>query len=175
SHSQEYYRWDQWLFLQLYDRGLAYKREAPVNWCPNDQTVLANEQVVDGQCERCGHLVEKRNLAQWFFKITDFADRLLEDLDTLTEWPDRVRTMQRNWIGRSQGAQFSMKVAGTDREFDVFTTRPDTMFGMTFAVLSPEHPLVEELIAGSPVEEEARAYIAQANRASEIERMSEGE
>jgi leucyl-tRNA synthetase len=175
SHWPSYYRWDQWLFLELFDRGLAYKQEAPVNWCPNDQTVLANEQVVDGCCERCGAEVEKRNLAQWFFKITDYADRLLDDLDMLDEWPDRVRTMQRNWIGRSHGATFTMAVDGTDHSFEVFTTRPDTIFGMTFAVLSPEHPLVEELIAGSSVEEEARAYIKEAGRATEIERMSEGD
>jgi leucyl-tRNA synthetase len=175
SHWPSYYRWDQWLFLELFDRGLAYKQEAPVNWCPNDQTVLANEQVVDGCCERCGAEVEKRNLAQWFFKITDYADRLLDDLDMLDEWPDRVRTMQRNWIGRSHGASFTLQVDGTDHSFEVFTTRPDTIFGMTFAVLSPEHPLVEELIAGSSVEEEARAYIKEAGRATEIERMSEGD
>ena len=175
SHWPSYYRWDQWLFLELFDRGLAYKQEAPVNWCPNDQTVLANEQVVDGCCERCGAEVEKRNLAQWFFKITDYADRLLDDLDMLDEWPDRVRTMQRNWIGRSHGASFTMQVDGTGHSFEVFTTRPDTIFGMTFAVFSPEHPLVEELIAGSPVEEDARAYIKEAGRATEIERMSEGD
>jgi leucyl-tRNA synthetase len=175
SHHPDYYRWDQWLFLQLWDRGLAYKKEAPVNWCPRDQTVLANEQVVDGACERCGATVEKRNLAQWFFRITEYADRLLADLDELDDWPDRVRTMQRNWIGRSEGARFSIAVEGSDLSFDVFTTRPDTIFGMTFCVLAPEHPLVEQLISGSDHEEEARAYIAQAARASEIERMAEGE
>jgi len=172
SHSQEYYRWDQWLFLQLFDRGLAYKNEALVNWCPRDQTVLANEQVVDGHCERCGAEVEKRNLAQWFFKITDYTERLLDDIDTLDEWPDRVRTMQRNWIGRSQGARFTMRVVGTQHSFDVFTTRPDTIFGMTFAVLSPEHPLVEELIAGTSHEDEAREYIRAAGRSTDIERMA---
>ncbi len=175
SHWQTYYRWDQWLFLQLFDRGLAYKKEAPVNWCPKDQTVLANEQVVDGACERCGTTVEKKNLAQWFFKITDYKDRLLEDLEQLDEWPDRVRTMQRNWIGKSQGASFTMDIAGTDLSFEVFTTRPDTIFGMTFAVLAPEHPLVEDLIAGSPNEQEARDYISAAGLASEIERLSEGD
>ncbi len=173
-HTPEYYRWDQWIFLKLYEQGLAYKKESPVNWCPRDATVLANEQVVDGGCERCGTVVEKRNLSQWFFKITDYADRLLDDLAELNEWPDRVRTMQENWIGRSEGCRFTMKVAGTEHSFDVFTTRPDTSFGMTFAVLAPEHPLVEELIAGSPVEEEARAYIAAAVRASDIERVADG-
>ncbi len=175
SHHPDYYRWNQWLFLQLWDRGLAYKKEAPVNWCPKDQTVLANEQVVDGVCERCGTVVERKNLAQWFFKITDYVERLLADLDLLDEWPDRVRTMQRNWIGRSEGAIFTIPVAGSDASFEVFTTRPDTIFGMTFCVLAPEHPLVPGLIAGSDHEDEARAYISQASRASEIERMSEGE
>jgi len=175
SHHPDYYRWDQWLFLQLWERDLAYKKEAPVNWCPKDQTVLANEQVVDGACERCGTVVERKNLAQWFFKITDYADRLLTDLDLLDEWPDRVRTMQRNWIGRSEGARFTIEVADTDLSFEVFTTRPDTIFGMTFCVLAPEHPLVDALVAGSDHESEARAYIAQAARASEIDRMAEGE
>jgi leucyl-tRNA synthetase len=175
SHHPDYYRWNQWLFLQLWDRELAYKKEAPVNWCPKDQTVLANEQVVDGACERCGTVVEKKNLAQWFFKITEYVERLLTDLDLLDEWPDRVRTMQRNWIGRSEGAIFAIPVSGSDAAFDVFTTRPDTIFGMTFCVLAPEHPLVPELIAGSDHEEEARVYITEASRASEIERMSEGE
>ena len=175
SHHPDYYRWDQWLFLQLLDRGLAYKKEAPVNWCPKDQTVLANEQVVDGACERCGTIVEKKNLAQWFFKITDYADRLLDDLNTLDEWPDRVRTMQRNWIGRSEGVRFTLAVDGLDASFDVFTTRPDTIFGVTFCVLAPEHPLVEELLEGSDTEAEARSYISAASRASEIERMAVGE
>jgi leucyl-tRNA synthetase len=175
SHHQDYYRWDQWLFLQLFDRGLAYKKEAPVNWCPKDQTVLANEQVVDGACERCGTLVEKKSLAQWFFKITDYAERLLDDLDLLDEWPDRVRTMQRNWIGRSEGARFDIEVEGMDESFEVFTTRPDTIFGMTFCVLAPEHPLVEKLIVGGENEGEARDYITQAARESEIERMAEGD
>ena len=175
SHDPAFYRWDQWLFLELFDRGLAYKATAPVNWCPKDQTVLANEQVVDGACERCGTLVEKRNLAQWFFKITEYADRLLDDLASLDDWPDRVRTMQRNWIGRSEGARFNIEVEGMDESFEVFTTRPDTIFGMTFCVLAPEHTLVEKLIAGEENEGEARDYITRAARESEIERMAEGD
>ncbi len=176
SHTPEYYRWDQWLFLKLYERGLAYKRRAPVNWCPSDQTVLANEQVVDGRCERCGADVEKRDLAQWFFKITDYAQRLLDDLAKLDEWPERVRVMQENWIGRSEGATFTLEVADTDGlTFEVYTTRPDTVFGMTFAVLAPEHPLVERLIAGSPNEAEVREYVERARRASEVERLAEGD
>ncbi len=171
SHTPEYYRWDQWLFLELYERGLAYKRNAPVNWCPTDQTVLANEQVVDGRCERCNSPVVRRDLDQWFFKITDYAQRLLDDLDQLDAWPDRVRTMQRNWIGRSEGCTFTLEVADTDLTFEVYTTRPDTVFGMTFAVLAPEHPLVESLIAGSEHEAAARAYVAAAGTMSEIDRQ----
>ncbi len=173
SHSSEYYRWDQWLFLELWKRGLAYKAEAPVNWCPKDQTVLANEQVIDGLCERCDTPVEKKELSQWYFKITDYADRLLDSIETLDQWPDRVRTMQRNWIGRSEGATFAIEVEGGG-SFDVFTTRPDTSFGMTFCVLAPEHPLVEKLIEGSDNEREAREYVAAARRSSEVERMAEG-
>jgi leucyl-tRNA synthetase len=141
----EYYRWNQWLFLRLYERGLAYKREAPVNWCPYDQTVLANEQVIDGRCWRCGHLVERRNLSQWFLKITAYADRLLNDLERLDGWPERTRTMQRNWIGRSEGAQFSFAVDGLDATIDAFTTRLDTIYGVTFVAIAPEHPLVAQL------------------------------
>ncbi len=174
SHTPEYYRWDQWLFLRLFERGLAYKKMSPVNWCPNDQTVLANEQVVDGRCDRCGHEVEKRDLEQWFFRITEYADRLLADLDQLDEWPDRVRTMQENWIGRSEGLTFTMEVAGTEDAFEVFTTRPDTVFGMTFAVLAPEHPLVAELVAGTEYEEEVERYAAAARKATEIDAVVRG-
>jgi leucyl-tRNA synthetase len=175
SHHPDYYRWDQWLFLQLFDRGLAYKAEAPVNWCPNDQTVLANEQVVDGHCERCGAEVVKRNLAQWFFRITEYAERLLGDIDQLLdEWPDRVRTMQRNWIGRSEGATFTMEVADSDLSFEVFTTRPDTIFGMTF-VFCPPSTRWSKPDGGQRVRGGVRRYIEQAARASEIERMAEGD
>ena len=149
----------------LFERGLAYKKMAPVNWCPNDQTVLANEQVVDGRLRALRHEVDKRDLEQWFFRITDYADRLLEDLGNLTEWPERVRVMQENWIGRSEGCTFPIEVADTDLDFEVFTTRPDTVFGMTFAVLAPEHPLVEQLIAGTEYEAEARAYIERRRKA----------
>ncbi len=174
SHDPRFYKWDQWLFIELWKRGLAYKKEAPVNWCPKDQTVLANEQVIDGLCERCDTPVIRKNLAQWNFKITEYADRLLADIDQLEHWPERVKTMQRNWIGRSEGANFTIEVEG-EGSFEVFTTRPDTIFGMTFCVLAPEHPLVESLISGSETEEEARAYIEAASRASEIERMAEGD
>jgi leucyl-tRNA synthetase len=175
SHTPEFYRWDQWLFLKLFERGLAYKQLAPVNWCPHDQTVLANEQVVDGLCERCDTPVVKRDLEQWFFRITEYTERLLEDLSMLDHWPDRVRVMQENWIGRSEGALFSLAVEGSGSSFEVFTTRPDTVFGMTFAVLAPEHPLVDELVAGAENEEEARQYIARARVTSELDRLAEGE
>jgi len=173
SHEPSFYKWDQWLFLQLYEADLAYKAEAPVNWCPKDQTVLANEQVIDGLCERCGTPVVRKNLEQWYFRITEYAERLLADLDTLDHWPERVRTMQRNWIGKSEGARFTIEVDGGG-SFEVFTTRPDTIFGMTFCVMAPEHPLVEELISGSAIEPEARDYIVSSSRESEIERMTEG-
>ncbi|MFZ0031949.1 MAG: leucine--tRNA ligase [Candidatus Cybelea sp.] len=141
----EYYRWNQWLFLRLFEHGLAYKREAPVNWCPHDQTVLANEQVIDGRCWRCSHLVERRNLSQWFLRITAYVDRLLDDLDKLTGWPERTRTMQRNWIGRSEGANVAFRVDGLDAAIEVFTTRLDTLYGVTFLAVAPEHKIVESL------------------------------
>ena len=142
----EYYRWNQWLFLRLYEKGLAYKREAPVNWCPHDQTVLANEQVIDGRCWRCNNLVERRNLSQWFLKITAYADRLLADLEKLDGWPDRTRTVQRNWIGRSEGAAVAFPVENSDQRISVFTTRTDTMFGATYLAVAPEHPVVETIV-----------------------------
>ena len=146
THEPEYYRWTQWLFLQLYEAGLAYRKNAPVKWCPHDQTVLANEQVIDGRCERCGTEVESRNLEQWMFKITAYADRLLDDMALLESWPERVLTMQRNWIGRSEGAEVIFRVEEFDEDVPVFTTRPDTLFGATFFVLAPEHPLVGRFI-----------------------------
>jgi leucyl-tRNA synthetase len=143
SHEVGFYTWTQWLFLRFFERGLAYRKAAPVNWCPNDQTVVANEYVVDGHCERCGAKVEARNLEQWFFKITDYADELLEyDLPPGGDWPDRTKTIQRNWIGRSEGAELLFRVEELDEDVPVFTTRPDTIFGATFFLLAPEHPLV---------------------------------
>src|ERR1700716_3376320 len=158
THEPRYYRWTQWIFLKLFERGLAYRKEAAVNWCPHDQTVLANEQVIDGRCERCGHEVEIRQLEQWFFRITDYADRLLEDLDKI-EWPEHVKTMQRNWIGRSEGAAavFRWEVLGITSP--VFTTRPDTLFGATFFVMAPEHPDVLRLAAGTGHEQQVRDYV----------------
>jgi leucyl-tRNA synthetase len=165
-----YYRWTQWLFLRFLERDLAYRKEAPVKWCPNDQTVLANEQVIDGRCERCGAEVEARNLEQWFFRITAYADALLDEMATLESWPDRVLTMQRNWIGRSEGAELVFRVEGMEVDLPVFTTRPDTLFGATFFVLAPEHPLASELVAGTEHEAEARDYILHAAARSAVER-----
>jgi leucyl-tRNA synthetase len=164
-----YYRWTQWIFLQLFAAGLADRREAAVNWCPHDQTVLANEQVIDGRCERCGHLVEIRQLEQWFFRITNYADRLLDDLDTI-DWPEHVKTMQRNWIGRSEGAQVSFRQPDLKVDYEVFTTRPDTLFGATFFVMAPEHPDVLRLAAGTEHERAVHDYVNHAAGVSSSER-----
>jgi leucyl-tRNA synthetase len=162
THEPEYYRWTQWLFLKFFEAGLAYRREAFVNWCPNDQTVLANEQVIDGRCERCGFEVEARSLEQWFFRITAYADRLLEEMALLESWPERVLRMQRNWIGRSEGAEIVFRIEEVDIDIPVFTTRPDTLFGATFFVLAPEHPLVPRLAEGTPHEQEVLEYARRA-------------
>ena len=168
----EYYKWTQWLFIQFYKKGLAYKKDNPVNWCPSCQTVLANEQVVDGKCERCKTEVTKKNLSQWYLKITDYADRLLGNLDKLEGWPDKVKTMQRNWIGKSYGANINFEIKDSDKVLEVFTTRADTLFGATYMVMSPEHPFVNELVAGRPEEAEVEAYQEKARRMSDIERTS---
>jgi len=174
SCEPEYYRWNQWLFLQLYKRGLAYRGTAPVNWCPQDQTVLANEQVIDGRCDRCGALVEQRELSQWFFKITEYADRLDAGLDTLEHWPEKVKLMQRNWIGRSLGADVDFAVPALGHPIRVFTTRPDTIFGATFMVLAPEHPEVSKLIAEHPQFEEIDQWITVVRNHSALERQEAG-
>jgi leucyl-tRNA synthetase len=171
THEPRYYRWTQWIFLQLFERGLAYRKEAAVKWCPNDQTVLANEQVIDGRCERCGHPVESRQLEQWFFRITDYADRLLDDLDTI-DWPHHVKTMQRNWIGRSEGAEVGFHCEELGIDYPVFTTRPDTLFGATFFVMAPEHPDVERLAAGTGNEDAVKRYVDHALTESSEERGS---
>ena len=157
AHEPTYYRWTQWLFLKFLEHGLAYRKEAPVNWCPNDQTVLANEHVVDGRCWRCGAVVEARNMAQWFFKITAYADQLLDDLATI-DWPERTKKIQTNWIGRSEGAEVLFRVEELDIDIPVFTTRPDTLFGATFFVVAPESPLVDKLVEGTDDADEVRAY-----------------
>ena len=168
----EYYRWTQWLFLRFRERGLAYRKASYVNWCPKDQTVLANEQVIAGLCERCGSQVTKRQLTQWYFKITEYAQRLLDDMDGLTgAWPDRVLTMQRNWIGKSEGAYVDFRIEGRDEPVTVFTTRPDTLWGATFFVIAPEVPLAAEVVT----EEHRTAfegYLEQTKRVTEIERQS---
>jgi leucyl-tRNA synthetase len=165
THEPSYYRWTQWIFLQLFERDLAYRKNAAVKWCPHDQTVLANEQVIDGRCERCGHLVEIRQLEQWFFRITDYADRLLDDLDVI-DWPEHVKAMQRNWIGRSEGAEVVFRCEDVDPahpiDYPVFTTRPDTLFGATFFVMAPEHPDVFKLAAGTEHEQQVHDYVNQA-------------
>ncbi len=175
THEPSYYRWTQWIFLQLFEAGLAYRRDAAVKWCPNDQTVLANEQVVDGCCERCGAVVEVKQLEQWFFRITDYAERLLGDLDGI-DWPEHVKTMQRNWIGRSEGAEVTFRCEDLDPahpiDYPVFTTRPDTLFGATFFVMAPEHPDVLRLVEGMPQEQAVRDYINQVLTESGEERGS---
>jgi len=174
SCEPEYYRWNQWLFLQLYRRGLAYRAKAPVNWCPSDQTVLANEQVIDGRCERCNTIVVQRDLEQWFLKITDYADRLDEGLDTLEHWPEKVKLMQRNWIGRSVGADVEFAVPSLKTPIRIFTTRPDTIYGATFMVLAPEHPDVATLIADNPDRPEIEQWIAGVRNQSNLERQEAG-
>ena len=168
----DYYKWTQWMFLQLYNKGLAYKKKQYVNWCPSCQTVLANEQVVNGKCERCKADVGKKDLEQWFFKITDYADRLLKDIDKLGGWPDKVKTMQANWIGKSTGAEVNFKLDGTDETLTVYTTRPDTLYGVTFMVMAPESPLTENIIKGSETEAECREFIKKIQHLNDIERNS---
>ena len=169
-----YYKWNQWLFIQLFKRGLAYRGTAPVNWCPQDLTVLANEQVVDGRCERCGAQVEQKELAQWFLKITDYADRLDAGLDQLVDWPEKVKLMQRNWIGKSVGADVDFAVPALDHPIRVFTTRPDTIFGATFMVLAPEHRDVAALIAGHPDRVAIEEWITGVRNQSALERQESG-
>ncbi|MDD4839531.1 MAG: leucine--tRNA ligase [Clostridia bacterium] len=165
----DYYKWTQWLFLQLYKKGLAYRKEAPVNWCPSCNTVLANEQVKEGECERCGSVVVRKNLTQWFFKITDYAEELLTDLDKL-DWPEKTKLMQKNWIGKSVGAEIDFETT-TGEKFTVFTTRADTLFGVSYVVLAPEHPLVEKLTLPDRMEA-VENYKIESSKATEIDRLS---
>ncbi|HEU6445241.1 MAG TPA: leucine--tRNA ligase [Gaiellaceae bacterium] len=174
AHELDFYRWTQWLFLQFFERGLAYRAAAPVNWCPNDQTVVAHEYVVDGRCDRCGTLVEARMMEQWFFKITAYADELLEyDLPEWGEWPEKTKTIQRNWIGRSEGAEILFRIDELDDDVPVFTTRPDTLFGATFFVLAPEHPLVER-IGDDAVDEYVKRTAARRGEARATEEAKTG-
>lgn len=169
---EEYYKWMQWIFIQFYNKGLAYKKDNPVNWCPSCQTVLANEQVVDGCCERCHTPVTKKRLSQWYLKITDYADRLLKDLDKMPGWPEKVKLMQKNWIGRSTGAEVTFEIENFRKKLQIYTTRPDTLFGVTYMVLAPEHPFVPELTNGTEYEAAVKAYQEECQHKSEIERTS---
>jgi leucyl-tRNA synthetase len=169
----EYYKWNQWLFIELHKRGLAYRKDSAVNWCPGCQTVLANEQVVAGLCERCDTAVTKKKLNQWYFKITDYADRLLDDMAQLEgQWPDKVLTMQRNWIGRSQGANVVFEIEGRTEPVTIYTTRPDTLYGATFMVVAADSPLAAELAAGGSVEKEFTEYLEKIKAASDIDRLA---
>jgi leucyl-tRNA synthetase len=172
THRPDYYRHTQAIFLKFFEQGLAYQKDAPVNWCPVDQTVLANEQVIDGECERCHSKVEKRNLEQWYLRITDYAQQLLDDMELLEKWPERVLTMQRNWIGRSEGATVVFRCEELDLDVPVFTTRPDTLFGATYFVVAPEHPLTPVLVGGTEYAERVMQYIEQAAAMSTIERSN---
>jgi leucyl-tRNA synthetase len=170
SHTPEYYQWTQWFFLLLYKNGLAEKKKAKVNWCPSCQTVLANEQVVDGKCERCGTEVVQKDLEQWFFKITEFADALANDLDTI-DWPESTKAAQRNWIGRSEGAEIDFTLTEGGETVTVFTTRPDTLFGATYLVLAPEHPLVASLQDRIENAEAVQAYVDATQKKTDLERQ----
>ena len=169
----EYYKWNQWLFLQMFEKGLAYRKDSAVNWCPDCKTVLANEQVVAGLCERCDSAVTKKKLNQWYLKITDYADRLLDDMDQLEgAWPEKVLQMQRNWIGRSTGAQVDFAVDGLEQIITVYTTRPDTLYGATFMVVAADSELAAKLVAGTPVEAEFKKYVESVKAASDIDRLA---
>lgn len=171
----DYYKWGQWLFLKLYEKGLIYKKKAPVNWCEKCQTVLANEQVKEGLCWRCDSEVVTKDLSQWFVKITDYADVLLQDLALLQGWPERVKTMQENWIGRSEGAELDFSLAGSDEKITVYTTRPDTVYGVSYLVLAPEHPLVEKLVQGTEYEEKVLQFVNKVRNQNEMTRTNEAE
>ncbi|MGV1036598.1 MAG: leucine--tRNA ligase [Candidatus Nanopelagicales bacterium] len=169
----QYYHWNQWLFLQLYDRGLAYRKDSAVNWCPTDQTVLANEQVVGGRCERCDSLVTKKKLNQWYLRITDYADRLLDDMSQLEgNWPEKVLLMQRNWIGRSTGANVVFQIEGREEPVTVYTTRPDTLYGATFFVVAADSELAAELASGGPADAEFDTYLAEVKKVTDIDRLA---
>ena len=172
AHDRDYYKWTQYLFIKLFENDLAYKEDAPVNWCTSCKTVLANEQVIEGCCDRCDADVEQKNLNQWFFKISEYSEELLQGLDEIGDWPSNVKAMQENWIGKSQGAEFSLNILDTDLNFNVFTTRLDTLYGMTFAVLAPEHTIIDKILHISPNSDEIKEYIINSKSKSEFERMS---
>ncbi|MBS4535850.1 leucine--tRNA ligase [Clostridium sp. D2Q-14] len=168
----DYYKWTQWIFIQMYNKGLAYKKNYAVNWCPSCETVLANEQVIDGKCERCDSEVGKKELDQWYFKITDYAQRLLDDMDKLEGWPEKVKSMQTNWIGRSEGAEMNFEIKDSSEKLNIFTTRPDTIYGVTYMVLAPEHHLVDELVKGTEYEEKVQKFKKKIETMSDIDRTS---
>src|SRR5438105_236927 len=170
----DFYRWTQWLFLKFHEAGMAYRRSVAVNWCPHDKTVLANEQVVNGRCERCGTAVTKRNFPSWFFRESDYAQRLLDGLDELPGWSEHIKTIQRNWIGRSEGADVVFRIEGREEVIEVFTTRPDTLWGATFMVLAPEHPLAHALVHGTPREAAFEQYLERVKARTEIDRLALG-
>ena len=172
AHSEDYYKWTQYLFIQLFNNDLAYKKDAPVNWCTSCKTVLANEQVIEGDCDRCESVVIQKNLNQWFLNISKYSDEFLSGLEDIGEWPENVKSMQKNWIGKSAGAQFKLEITDSNLAFEVFTTRPDTLFGMTFAVISPEHELIKNILSMSENAEDIKKYIFEASSKSEFERMS---
>ena len=172
AHTEEYYKWTQYLFIQLFNNDLAYKKDAPVNWCTSCKTVLANEQVIEGNCDRCDAIVTQKNLNQWFLSISKYSEELLSGLNDIGDWPENVKSMQKNWIGKSVGAQFNLEVIDSDISIEVFTTRPDTLFGMTFAVISPEHKLMKNILDLSKNQENIKNYISSASSKSEFERMS---
>ncbi|MGL5507917.1 MAG: leucine--tRNA ligase, partial [Paraclostridium sp.] len=172
TSTPEYYKFTQQIFLKMLEHGLAYKKKSFVNWCPSCETVLANEQVVQGECERCDSVVVKKDLEQWYFKTTAFAEELLQDIDTLDGWPEKVKTMQKNWIGKSTGAEITFDIDGSDKQITVFTTRPDTVYGVSYMVLAPEHALVKELVAGTEYEEAVEKFVAKMHTMTEIERTS---
>ena len=172
AHSTDYYKWTQFLFVKLYEKNLAYKNDAPVNWCDSCKTVLANEQVVEGLCERCDTVIVQKNLNQWFFRISQYSQELLDGLNKIGNWPENVKAMQENWIGRSEGAEFSLEVKNSELKIDVFTTRPDTIFGMTFAIVSPDHNLINEIIEISQNKDEIKKYIEISKKKTDFERLS---
>ncbi|MEK6974096.1 MAG: leucine--tRNA ligase [Nanoarchaeota archaeon] len=172
TYDSDYQKWEQWLFLKFYEKGLAYRKKAFVNWCPNCMTVLANEQVENGKCWRCHSEVDEKELEQWFFKITEYAERLLKDIDKLKNWPEKVKTMQRNWIGKSNGTEIEFKIKGLEEKIPVFTTRADTIFGVTYIVLAPENPLADQLSKDTPYEKKVKKFIQDVKKESKIDRMS---
>jgi leucyl-tRNA synthetase len=172
AHSADYYKWTQFLFLKLFENNLAYKNDAPVNWCDSCKTVLANEQVVEGLCERCDTVIVQKNLNQWFFRISQYSQELLDGLNTIGDWPENVKAMQQNWIGRSEGAEFVLEVVNSKLKIDVFTTRPDTIFGMTFAIVSPDHKLINEIIEISQNKDQIKKYIEKSIKKTDFERLS---